>query len=140
MRMVLTVCTLLLVSCGEEPQAPLAATDVVFIKPLPGMNMGAAYMSLANNTDRAISIARISSPQFRSVELHETTIEDGVARMRAVPQLTIPAGETVVLQRGGKHLMLMRPTIPANAVTLEFYSDDTLILIVDSAAQSSGEQ
>ena len=140
MRTVLAVCALLLVSCVEKPQAPLAATDVEFIKPMPGMKMGAAYMSLANNTDRAITIVRISSPQFDSVELHETTIEDGVARMRAMPKLSMPAGATLVLQRGGKHLMLMRPTHPADTITLEFYSDEALILTVDAAARTGGRQ
>ena len=59
--------------------------------------------------------------------------------MRAVPELSIPAGETLVLQRGGKHLMLMRPTGTADAVTLEFYSDDALILTVEAAARTDSK-
>jgi len=131
-RIVLIVVTILIGACGGEPQPLLVATDVVVTRPMPGMGMSAAYLSLTNNTDQTISISRVTSVQYESVELHESTIENGVARMRAVPRLEIPGGETVTLQRGGKHLMLMRPTGPADIVSLKFHDDDGLILTVDA--------
>ena len=136
MRICLFLAALLVGACSAEPGPALVATEVVVTRPMPGMGMSAAYLSLTNNSDRIVSISRVTSAQFESVELHESTVEDGVARMRAVPKLEIPAGATVTLQRGGKHLMLMRPTGPADTLALHFYDDEELILTVDATFQS----
>lgn len=133
MRSAFVLAALLLGACDAEPQPPLVASDVVVTQPMPGTGMSAAYLSLSNNTKQTISISRVSSAQYAAVELHESTIEDGVARMRAIRELRIPAGETVTLRRGGKHLMLMRPTGPADAVSLQFFDGDALILTVAAA-------
>ena len=74
----------------------------------------------------------VMSPEFRKVELHETTVVDGVARMRALDSITVPPGSTVVLERGGKHLMLMRPVGAPEAVTLDLYSGDALVVSVET--------
>ncbi len=99
---------------------------------MPGMKMSAAYLSLTNNTGEAIRITGVESPQYESVQLHESILQDGVARMRAIPLLEIPARQTVTLQRGGKHLMLLRPTAASEAVTLQFLDGDSLLLSVDA--------
>lgn len=121
-----------LAACTSEPQPPLVASDVVVTRPMPGMKMSAAYLSLANNSDEAIRITRVASAEYESVQMHETRMEDGVARMRAIPVLKIAAGETVTLQRGGKHLMLMRPTGSSDTVSLQFLDGDDLLLTVDA--------
>jgi copper(I)-binding protein len=139
MRFYLVLVVTLLGACGVGSQPPLVATDVVVTPPLPGTNMSAAYLSLTNNTDQTISISRVASLQYESVQLHESTIEDGVARMRAIHALPIPAGETIVLRRGGKHLMLMRPTGLADTVSLQFFADDDLILTVDATFDSNSD-
>jgi len=126
---------LFLAACGTESQPPLVANNVVVTAPMPGMKMSAAYMTLTNNSDRTLQISRITSPQYESVELHQTTVENGVARMRALPVLDIPAGATVALQRGAKHLMLMRPAGNSDAVTLQFFNGDELILAVDATLE-----
>ena len=123
-------------ACGGAPQPPLVATDVVVTAPMPGTGMSAAYLSLQNHSNQTINISRVTSAQYASVQLHESTIEDGIARMRAVPELEIPAGKTVTLQRGGKHLMLMRPTGSAATVSLQFFDDNALVLSVETTIQS----
>lgn len=130
MRTLLLFALVIVAGCGSETQPPLIANDVVITRPMPGMNMSAAYLSLTNSSERTIQISRVASDQFESVQLHETRIEDGVARMRAIPVLEIPAGATVTLQRGGKHLMLMRPTGATETVSLEFLDGDSLVLTV----------
>lgn len=118
--------------CGAQPEPPLVASEVMVTQPMPGMQMSAAYLSLTNNTDETIRISRVASAQYGSVQLHESVVEDGIARMRAIPVLEIPAGATVRLERGGKHLMLSRPTGAAESITLQFLDDDELILTVDA--------
>ncbi len=60
----------------------------------------------------------------------------GGAKMRRMPELSIPASATLTLERGGKHLMLSRPTGSANQITLNFLSGDTLLLGVQAPISS----
>lgn len=136
MRTFIVLLAILFGSCGGAPQPPLVATEVVVTAPMPGMGMSAAYLTLKNNSNQPISISRVTSAQYASVQLHETTIEDGIARMRAIPELEIPAGKTVTLRRGGKHLMLMRPTGSSSTVSLQFFDDTALVLSVETTINS----
>ena len=129
----------LLSACGGAPQPDLIASDVVVTRPMPGMAMSAAYLTLHNNSERTISITRVTSTEYSLVQMHQTTVEDGIACMRPLPQLDIPAGGDIRLERGGKHLMLMRPMGSTDGVSLQFYDGETPLLTVDSgyaAAQS----
>ncbi len=119
-----------LTACGAEPQPPLVASDVTVSGPMPRMKAG--YMTLTNNSDEAIVITRVSSPQFGRAEIHETVIEDNVSRMRPVEELTIAAGDAVSLEPGGKHLMLMQPVDSPESVSLNLYTGDTLLLSVQA--------
>jgi hypothetical protein len=123
---------LLLVACSGEPKASLVASDIVITASMPGGSMSAGYISLRNNTDIEIRISKITSPAFEKIEIHESTLEDGIAKMRRIEALSIPPNSSVTLENGGKHLMLMRPTTSADTVSLSFYSDDTIILSVNA--------
>lgn len=139
MRTSTLLLALLLTACGTGPQAPVVATDVTVTQPVPGKTMRAAYLALTNNTDETIRVTRVASDAFASVQLHETSVENGVARMRSLPQLQIPAGETVRLERGGKHLMLMRPAGDAETMTLRFYDGDNLLLAVSAPLTAAAD-
>ena len=74
------------------------------------MGMGsnsAAYMQIintGNEDDRLVS----GSVDFATVELHQTSIEDGVAKMQQMTEgVAIAAGETLTLEPGGYHVMLI---------------------------------
>ncbi len=134
MRYLLIAATLLLAlaACETESLPPLVAADVIVTEPVPGHRMSAAYLSLSNNSRNAIRINRVSSPNFGAVELHESSVEDGVAKMRPVEELVIAPNSKVALQPGGLHLMLMRPNADIDEVSLNFYQDTTLLLSVDT--------
>jgi len=129
MRASVLLLVLLLAACGT-PQPPLVVSELEVTKPLPGRHMAAGYLVLTNNTDDNLRITRVASPQFGSVEIHETTINEGVSRMRKLEELAVPAHGSVTLRRGGKHLMLMRPNDLGNSITLQFFSGDTPVLSV----------
>lgn len=93
--------------------------------------MSAGFFVLRNNTAEVINITGVYSPQFARVEIHETTVTDGVSRMRRLDALVVPAHGSVVLERGGKHLMLMQAHEGSDAVTLQFLSAGTPVLSVD---------
>lgn len=72
----------------------------------PGAKVGSAYMVLHGGAvdDRLLGGG---SPRAGAVELHTHVMEGGVARMRAVPAIEVPAGGRVELKPGGLHLMLI---------------------------------
>ncbi len=129
---------ILLAACNAEPHPPLVASDIEVTAPGPGVSVRAGYMVLTNYRDVDILINSVSSPQFGKVELHETTIEDGVARMRPVPELLIRAGEFVRLKRGGLHLMMMWPQDDIETITLNLHSGDLLLLSLQTSSKIDG--
>ena len=89
--------------------------------------MTAAFGALHNPESEAIEIISFSSPSFGDVSLHRTELLDGVSKMREVPRLTVAAGETVVLEPGSYHLMLMMPfgkIQPGQTVKIEMTAAD----------------
>ena len=136
-----TVPILLLVflgACSANLQPALVASNVTITRPMPGMTMSAGYLTLTNNSKETITITRVSSPSYASVELHESVVEEGVARMRPLQKIEMPAGTSTILEPGGKHLMLMRPRAStdkasADSLSLQFYDGPTLLLTVTSS-------
>ena len=95
--------------CGDPDGPPVVASNVVVTGPAAGAPMAAGYLEIGNRSGAGIRITRVASPGYGSVEIHETVVEDGIARMREIEALDIADGETVVFERGGKHLMLITP-------------------------------
>ena len=73
--------------------------------PAPGQKTAGAYVELTS--DRGAAIVAAGSPAAARVEMHSSTTEGGVMRMRAVPRIELPAGRSVKLGAGGTHLMLI---------------------------------
>ncbi|MEM7503907.1 MAG: copper chaperone PCu(A)C [Pseudomonadota bacterium] len=99
-----------LLGCEQSAQPPVEVSDVELFGALPGSAASVGYMTLTNNTDSVIGITGVSSSAFGKVEMHETTLTNGVARMRRVTTLTVKPHDSVLLSRGGLHLMLMEPS------------------------------
>ncbi len=70
--------------------------------------MRAGYVELRNASEDVVEIVAASSPRFGLVEMHETRVEAGVARMIELPSVSIPAGGMFSFAPGGAHFMLMR--------------------------------
>jgi copper(I)-binding protein len=120
---------LLAMACSE-PAAPLVAAEVTIRPPMPGTQMTAGYLTLQNNSAEAVTITRVTSAQFGRVEMHETIIEDGVARMSELGEITLEPTSSIEFTPGGKHLMLMRPAGDLGTVSLDFYAGETVVLTV----------
>jgi copper(I)-binding protein len=140
MRLLLTLvvaCTS--VGCADDTGPPLVAGNVSIVRALPGTQTSAGYLELANHSRNTINITRVSSPEFASVEMHETIIENDVARMRPLANLSIAPGTTASFERGGRHLMLLRPYGTADYVTLQFYAGDLMLLSVRSSFEPAAD-
>jgi copper(I)-binding protein len=136
---ILLLAACVLGACNAKQDAPLVATDVIVYQSVPGSMMRAGYLTLTNNSDATITIDQVTSPEFGSVEMHETTLEEGIARMRAMPSLSIPAGKSAHFERGGKHLMLLQAAENIETVTLQFHSGSALLLSVIAVQNSASD-
>lgn len=79
----------------------------------------AAFMTLQNTGAAADRLLAASASVAGTVELHTVVKEGDVMRMRAIPAIEVPAGQSVLLQPGGLHVMLMdlrRPLAPGESV------------------------
>jgi hypothetical protein len=80
-----------------------------------GQSVAAAFMILESARDARLVAA--SSPAAERVEIHATILEGGVAKMRPLPRVDLPAGRPVKLAPGGIHVMLLGLKTPLVAGT-----------------------
>ena len=89
--------------------------------------MQAGFGRIDNPCPLPAVIVGASSPAYGSVEVHESTVVDGINRMRPVPELRINPQDAAVLKPGGLHLMLMQPVATlkeGSRVAIEFKLQD----------------
>lgn len=72
---------------------------------VPQQSGTGAFMQLTSKTDTAL--VQADSPVAKIVEVHEMAMENNVMKMRQVPRIALPAGQTVELKPGGYHIMLI---------------------------------
>lgn len=108
----------LLVACGgdegmggTDAGAQLTVENVMGNLAMPMPN-GAVYMTITNGTDSDDALIDAAVPGCGTTELHEMVMEDDVMKMRQMEgnRIPVPAGETVMLQRGGLHVMCIDKT------------------------------
>lgn len=74
----------------------------------PMAKTGAAFMMIENIGDADDRLIGVASPAAQMVQIHTNREEGGVMKMLHLEEgLPVPAGETVMLQRGGHHIMFM---------------------------------
>lgn len=73
------------------------------------------FATIRNTSDQPVNITAISSPAFKSVEMHLSSHENGMMRMIPQKQLTIGPKSTLELKHGSYHLMLFNPVKPLKA-------------------------
>ena len=104
-RLLSALCILCL-SLPLMAEPPVTAEKPWVREAPPGTSVTAAYLMLHNRGEEAVALTAVSADEFARAELHETVHHEGEARMRRIDTLTIPPGEKVALEPGGKHLML----------------------------------
>lgn len=75
----------------------------------PNSKVFAAYFMLKNEDAKDYALVSASSPKFKTVELHLSKVENGVAMMEKLAQISLPAQKTVEFVPGGLHVMLIEP-------------------------------
>ena len=92
---------------------PATVNDAWVRAPAPGQKVAAAYMELTSRVSSSLVAA--ASPAAGAVELHNTTVDGGVMKMRRVGGIELPAGKPVKLAPGGLHAMLVDLKQPLKA-------------------------
>ena len=97
---------------------------------------GAAYFTVRNTGTDRLRLTDVRTDVASIVTFDKTEVgEDGVARMSAVPGIVIEPGETLTLEPGGMHVMLVdldRPLVEGGTLPLRltFYDSDEVTVEV----------
>lgn len=123
-------------ACGDD-DAGVEVTNVWSRASASMQEAAAIYMTItAGDTDIALVDVAVPSDVAQMSMLHETAMDaDGAMSMSPVTSIEIPAGETVMLEPGGYHVMAMPLTEALTVgetfdVTLTF--DDGTEMIVQA--------
>lgn len=93
-------------SWAQKTPSPAVKVDGAWVRATaPGQLGTGAYMRLTAGS--SLQLVGVSTPAAGIAEVHESRLEGDITRMRAVPVLDLPAGQTVPLKPGGYHLMLI---------------------------------
>ena len=97
-----------LMAPAARAAGPVQATGAWSRPAAAGLSTGVAYLLLANGGSTPDRLDAASSPKAARVELHRSTLSNGMMSMAPVTGgLVLPPGRTVALQPNGYHLMLV---------------------------------
>jgi copper(I)-binding protein len=94
----------------EKPEAAPGALEIREPRASLMQEMGVVYLTVVNPGPESDRLLRVETGAARVAEMHESLHENGVVRMVARPEgFEVPAGGTLELGPGGKHIMLVEP-------------------------------
>ncbi len=100
-----------------------------------GADTGAAYMTVTNTGKTVERLSCVSSDASAGCQIHQMMDDNGVMKMRPVPGgLPIKPGQTVTLDPGGYHLMLVnlkKPLQQGRSVEVTLKTNDGATALVE---------
>lgn len=106
-------------------QAEIVVKDAWVRATVPQQKATGAFMQIQSTKN--VRLIEVQSAAAGLAEVHEMKMDNNVMKMRAIPQLDVPAGKNVDLKPGGYHVMLMDLKAQAKAgeaVTLKLIFED----------------
>ena len=118
MRYVIVAATTALFGCGgpsEEIAANECPPGVTIVDgwtapARAGQPVSAAYVTICNGgaeDDALINVANVADAAANTIEIHQSTMTEGVMSMAKVERVTLPAGQKTAFEPGGAHIMLI---------------------------------
>ncbi len=101
--------------------------DAFAYPPLQGVKNAVAYMELHNHGTEPVRVTGITTALTEHAELHDHIDNGDVMRMQRIDAITVAPGEAVVLESGGKHVMLIdvtEPMVPGDLVKMQLQLAD----------------
>lgn len=108
--------------------------------------MTGVFATITNNTDTDITLVGGSSDIAPMVEVHEVVMSGGAMTMQKKEGgIVIPAGESVTLEPGGLHVMLMdlkQAILDGDQITLtlDFEGADAQTLTLPAKTSAAGDE
>lgn len=145
--LIIALCLAGLTACTPKESAPSSSmdhaegqhmgimiSDARVRPPLPGRDIATAYFQI-NNHGAADRLLSVDSPISDRVEIHTHLNEDGVMKMRRLEGLDLAAGQEVVFQPGGLHIMLFNVQLQDDqddvSLTLNFENAEPITVIAE---------
>ena len=101
------------VSVAETPAAAGIEIADAVSHPSAGAAVGVIYLRIINSSNRSDRLISAKTPAANMAEFHETLLDGDFVRMKHRPNgFEIAPGDEIVLESGGKHIMLMQLTAP----------------------------
>ena len=114
--------SLVFISTNTLSFATDLSVDSPYVREVPpGVTTSAAFLTLKNDSDKALALIKVNSDIAKNIELHEHTHKDGMMVMRQVDKISIPAHGKTALKPGGYHIMLI-------GLTRKLKSGDSVLL------------
>ena len=108
----LSAATLAVAHAADFKAGSLEINDLWVRGSVPGQTNGAGYMQINNPTGVSDRLLSAESDASNRLELHTVITENGVAKMRQVPGIDVPAKGSAKLVPGGFHMMFLQLTGP----------------------------
>ena len=106
---------LLIASSFSVMAQQVAVSDGHVREVIPGNTVTSAYMTISNTGKSGLKLVGAKSDTIPRIEIHEHIMADGMMKMRQKSHIDIAAGDNVVLQPMGLHLMLFGLSSPVKA-------------------------
>ncbi|HEX7943149.1 MAG TPA: copper chaperone PCu(A)C [Phenylobacterium sp.] len=95
---------------GAAHAAP--QVSAAWSRPAAQGTTGAGFMTLSNPGAKPDALVSVESPLAGQVMVHQSSMSGGMASMKMVASVPVPAGGSVTFAPGGYHLMFMDLTRP----------------------------
>lgn len=137
---IILLCLLIvgLAACSAQPTVPQSKIDVsnASIRLLGGEMPAAGYMLIKNTGNLNDRLLSVKADFADMLMLHQSSVDaNGIARMKMVMAIDVPAGGEVELKPGGYHILLsgLKAGLkPGDAVTLTLEFEQAGSIIVQA--------
>jgi copper(I)-binding protein len=125
-----------LAACSEPP--PLYVDGAYVRLNANPQAPAAAYFTIHGGAEPVV-LRGVTTDEAVRVEMHESTTEGGMAMMKALDQVNVPAKATVKFEPGGKHVMLWsvnKAALADGKMSFTFLFSNGDRILVDAVVQA----
>ena len=94
---------MLMASAAQAGPRVLAAWS----RPAAQGTTGVGFLTLVNSGAKPDALLSVETSAARQVQIHQSSVSGGMASMRMVTRVPLPAGGEVIFAPGGYHLMFL---------------------------------
>ncbi len=106
----LFVLAMLCTRFADAAETPVVSAAACWIRAVP--DGGAAYFTLSNPSDKAVTLTEVEVEGYGMAMLHESKNVGGMMKMSDVDEVPVPAHGSVSFAPGAYHVMLMNEKKP----------------------------